>query len=55
VLFTIQKKDRIIAAAKKRHFARTHKCGIVEPNIVAEAIVLVTITVPLHRRDSMKL
>jgi hypothetical protein len=40
VPFTIQKRDRIIAAVNKRYQSRTHKSGIVIPNTVAEALDL---------------
>jgi hypothetical protein len=40
VPFTIQKRDRIIAAVNKRYLARTHKFGIVVPKTVAEALDL---------------
>jgi hypothetical protein len=38
VLFTIQKRDRIIAAVIKRYLFRSHKFGIVVPKTAAEAL-----------------
>jgi hypothetical protein len=38
--FTIQKRDRIIAAVNKRYLSRTHNLGIVVPKTFVEALDL---------------
>jgi hypothetical protein len=55
VPFTIHKRDRIIAAVKKRYLSRTHKFGIVVPKTVAEALDLDKSSVTTHWKEEINL
>jgi hypothetical protein len=55
VPFTIQKRDRIIAAVNKRYLSRTYKFGIVVPKTVAEALDLDKSSGTTHWQEAINL
>jgi hypothetical protein len=55
VLFTIQKRDRIIAAVNKWYLSRTHKLQILLPKTVAEALDLDKNSGTTHWQEAINL